>query len=184
MNLTEFTFHSRWITRTFTLKRTSPQLQRQVEARRWAWKWRMSRPVWGIRGPHWLCSPLLEANMCFLCLVTAALQSLKGPTPSRLALPLRFRLKTCFHTPPSLHSAWIVLVLMWRRVRASEVKRPIMSSSALMVTKVVPRPRAWADLWSRVRGARVVLGMLLGPSIWRVWLRENKELEQCKDVMS
>ena len=154
--LTEFSFHSRWITRTSTLKRTSPQPRRQVEVQRWAWKWRMSRPVWGIRGPPWLCFPLLEVNTCFLCLGTALLQNLKGPTPSRLALPLRFRLKTCFHTPHSLPFEWIVLVLMWRRVRASEVKRPIMSSLALRVTKVVPRRRAWADLWSLARGASVL----------------------------
>ncbi|KAJ7360567.1 hypothetical protein OS493_015671 [Desmophyllum pertusum] len=53
-------------------------------------------------------------------------------------------------------------------VKASESirgKRPIMLLLASKATKVAPRPRAWADLWSRVQGAQVVLGMLLGPSI-------------------
>ena len=57
------------------------------------------------------------------------------------------------------------IVLMSRQARVFAEKRSTMSLSALRETMVVPRPRAWEDLWSRAPGVQVVLEMSRGLSI-------------------
>ena len=52
-----------------------------------------------------------------------------------------------------------------RQARVFAEKRSTMSLSALRETMVVPRPRAWEDLWSRALEVQVVLEMSRGLSI-------------------
>ena len=89
----------------------------------------------------------------------------QGPHSINLALLHRSHSRMYFHTQQSSPFVWTVLVLMSRQARVFAEKRSTMSLSALRETMVVPRPRAWEDLWSRALEVQVVLEMSRGLSI-------------------
>ena len=81
----------------------------------------------------------------------------QGPYSINLALLHRSHSRMYFHTQHSSPFVWTVL--MSRQARVFAEKRSTMSLSALRETMVVPRPRAWEDLWSRALGVQVALEM-------------------------
>ena len=89
----------------------------------------------------------------------------QGPYSINLALLHRSHSRMYFHTQHSSPFVWTVLVLMSRQARVYAEKRSTMSLSALRETMVVPRPRAWEDLWSHALGVQVALEMPRGLSI-------------------
>ena len=89
----------------------------------------------------------------------------QGPYSINLALLHRCHSRMYFHTQHSSPFVLTVLVLMSRQARVFAEKRSTMSLSALRETMVVPRPRAWEDLWSRALEVQVALEMSRGLSI-------------------